>query len=151
MGHLLPFEINNENYCLLIHMQVLFVLYLVTFCIAQLVEGQGRNLWVARQNHAPVLLFIFLLEFYKCIFGANVIDLKIFETVVVIIIFNPVILKILQGVPYHLQQNISIFRNLSNSYLATGTKLVLGIDFLIRLALEKSACRKNPLLAPLYL
>ena len=41
----LPFEINNENYFLFI------------------------NLWVARSNHAPVLLFISLVEFYKWIFG----------------------------------------------------------------------------------
>ena len=42
-------------------------------------------MWVACSNHAPVLLFISFVEFYKCIFGANVIDFEIFKTVVVII------------------------------------------------------------------
>ena len=44
-----------------------------------------RNLWVARSNHAPILLFISFVEFYKWIFGANVINFEIFKTVVVII------------------------------------------------------------------
>ena len=47
------------------------------------VEGQASNLWVAGSNHAPILLFISLMEFYKCIFG--VIEFGIFKTVVVII------------------------------------------------------------------
>ena len=43
-----------------------------------------RNLWVARSNHALVLLFISLVEFYKCIFWANVTDFEIFKTVLII-------------------------------------------------------------------
>ena len=61
------------------------MIYMITFRVAQLVEGYASNLWVARSNHAPVLLFISLVEFYKCIFGANIIDFEIFKTVVVII------------------------------------------------------------------
>ena len=37
-------------------------------------------MWVTRSNHAPVLLFISLVAFYKCILGANVIDFEIFKT-----------------------------------------------------------------------
>ena len=49
-----------------------------------MVEGWASNLWIACSNYAPVLLFISLLEFYKCIFRANVIDFEIFKTVVII-------------------------------------------------------------------
>ena len=55
------------------------------FRIAQLVDGKTSNLWVARSNNAPVLLFIPFVEFYKWIFWANAIDFEIFKTVVVII------------------------------------------------------------------
>ena len=42
-------------------------------------------MWVARSNHTGFLLFIFLVEFYKCILGANIIYFEIFKTVVTII------------------------------------------------------------------
>ena len=77
---------------------MLCVLFLILLCEAQLVEGWASNLWIACSNYAPVLLFISLLEFYKCIFRANVIDFEIFKTVVIIFrILSS--LKILQGVP----------------------------------------------------
>ena len=86
---------------------VLFVLYLVTFSIAQCVAGLDSILWVAHSNHALVLLFISLVEFYKCILGANVLDFEIFKTVVVIIFRTLSSLKILQGVPYHLKSRMN--------------------------------------------
>ena len=36
--------------------------------------------------------FLSFVEFYSCIFGANVIDFEIFKTVLVIVFKNPVIL-----------------------------------------------------------
>ena len=40
---------------------------------------------LAGSNHAPALLVISLVEFYKCIFGANVIDFEMFKNVVEIV------------------------------------------------------------------
>ena len=40
---------------------------------------------IVHLKDAPVLLFISLVGFYKCIFGANVIDFEIFKTLVEII------------------------------------------------------------------
>ena len=81
MFDVLPFEINNGNYFLLIG----------AICTRPIFDNFPRspvdasNLWVAGSNLALVLLLISLVEFYKCIFGANVIDFEIFKTVVVII------------------------------------------------------------------
>ena len=55
------------------------------FCVAQSVEGWSSNLWVAGSNPGQVLLSISFMGFYKCIFGANVIDFEIFKTMIVII------------------------------------------------------------------
>ena len=75
--------LSTQNTCnerkITFYLQVLFVLFLISFRVAQLVEGQASNLWVARSNHA-ILLFISFVEFYKWIFGAIVIDFDIFKT-----------------------------------------------------------------------
>ena len=65
----------------------------VTFRVAQSVEGQASSLWVTGSNTVPVLLFISFMKVYRCIFGANVIDFEIFKTVIVIIFQNPFILE----------------------------------------------------------
>ena len=61
---------------------------MVIFHVAQMVEKEACNLWVAGLNLASVLLFISFVEFYKCIFGANVhvIEFENLKAVVVIII-----------------------------------------------------------------
>ena len=59
---------------------VLFVFTLITFRVAQLVEGCARNLWVAGSNLAPVSHFIYFVKLYKCILGANVIDFDFFKS-----------------------------------------------------------------------
>ena len=65
-----PFKINNENDFSLID---LICTKFDNFHVAQAVNGQTSNPWVAGSSLAPVLLFISLVKFYKCIFGANVI------------------------------------------------------------------------------
>ena len=78
MFDVLPFEINNGNYFLLIG----------AICTRPIFDNFPRspidasNLWVVGSNLELVLLLI-SLEFNKCIFGANVIDFEIFKTVVV--------------------------------------------------------------------
>ena len=71
-----PFKIMKMTFSL----QFLFVPRLLTFCV----ERPTNNLCVVGTNLAPVLLilffFIFFVEFYKCIFGANVTDFQIFKT-----------------------------------------------------------------------
>ena len=78
----LPFEINIENYFLLIG--IICTLF-VNFPRSSVGWKEASNLWVACSNHARVLFFISLVEFLKCILGANVIDFEIFKIVVVII------------------------------------------------------------------
>ena len=53
------------------------------------VKEQASNPWVAASNLTLVFLFISLVEFYTCIFGANEIDFKNFRTVVVVSFENP--------------------------------------------------------------
>ena len=65
---------------------------MITFRVAQSDEGQASNVWVAGSKHEPVPIFISFVRFYKCIFGVNVIDFEIFETVVVIKFKNLVVL-----------------------------------------------------------
>ena len=66
-----PFKIMKMTFSL----QFLFVPRLLTFCA----EGPTINLCVVGTNLAPVI-FIFFVEFYICIFGANVTDFQIFKT-----------------------------------------------------------------------
>ena len=78
---------NNENYFLLIS-------FICTIFDNFLRRFNGRlEIYV---NHGFELfslsLFTSLVELYKCIFGANVIDFEISKTVVIIIFQNPFIL-----------------------------------------------------------
>ena len=58
---------------------------LITLHLAQSVEGTRLAICGSQdQSLAPVLLFTTLVEFYKCIMGANFIDFKICTTMVVI-------------------------------------------------------------------
>ena len=87
---ILPFEINTGNdYSILLY----FLFVPIWHLLWSSVKSKTSNLWAVRLNHAPVLLFISLVEFYKCIFEANVIDFEIFKTIAVIIFGSPVIFQ----------------------------------------------------------
>ena len=81
MFDVLPFEINNENYFLYIGIVCTIFDNFPRSSVGCRVDYQS----VGREFESPVLLFISFVEFYKWIFGANVIDFEIFKTMVVII------------------------------------------------------------------
>ena len=56
--------------------------------LSQSVEGKASKLWVLGSSLVLVLLFISIVQFYKCIFGENVMDLENFQYVLEIILKN---------------------------------------------------------------
>ena len=105
---------------------VLFIPNLPTFRVAQYVKGKvnkrlkkgkANNLWVTSSNHAPVLLFISLEEFYKCISGAYVIDYEF---------LNRGCYNVLES--YHPWKNCKVSHSTLNSLYSYTTKWNLTVN-----------------------